>query len=158
MSKIKIIAAPGPVSFPLIAARDENFDIEFSKEKKGKIVLDSSVSMLKRGIRPNLSLIQNLSIISPDIGKTIAVWRKGSSNDVLLRASLKLKNADAKIIYMESQKDLMEAFKNGSVDSAVISSASGTGLPFEDILRDHGINMPGSCTAYVDDEYLSIFQ
>ncbi len=158
MPGIKVIAAPGPVSFPLVAAGDENFDIEFSKDGTAGIVLDSSVSLVKRGIKPNVSLIRKLSLISPGIGKNIALWRRGSSNDVLMHAVLDLKNINSSIIYADTQKDVMDLLKRGVADSAVILSASGKGISFEEILESHGIAMPGSCAAYVSPEHRKIFE
>ncbi len=158
MSGIKVIAAPGPVSFPLVAARDEKFDIEFSKDGTGKIVLDSSVSLVKRGIKPNVSLIKKLSVVSPGIGKSIALWRKGSSSDVLMRAVLDLKKINSRIVYADTQKDVMDLLNRGVADSAVILSAFGRGISFEEILGSHGIAMPGSCAAYVSPEFRKIFE
>ncbi|WP_290704418.1 DUF3834 domain-containing protein, partial [Ferroplasma sp. Type II] len=51
---MKVIAAPGPVCYPLVAAMMErnDIDIEFKKssdigEQKPDIVLDSTVSLVK---------------------------------------------------------------------------------------------------------------
>ncbi|PYB68648.1 hypothetical protein DMB44_01800 [Thermoplasma sp. Kam2015] len=157
MEKIKVIAAPGPVSYPIIAAKSDVFDIVFDKEGKGDIVLDSSVSLIRRGINFNVSLIRGLSIISPGIGRRIAVWRRGSANDVLLRAVLDLENIKADVLYAEDQREIMELLKSGKVDSAVVASPFGSGMKFEDIMIKHGIVMPGNCTAYVRDDLMDLF-
>ncbi|KAA8922797.1 DUF3834 domain-containing protein [Thermoplasma sp.] len=157
MEKIKIIAAPGPVSYPMIAARSDIFDIVFDKENKGDIVLDSTVSLVKRGIDFNVSLIRGLSVITPGIGRRIGVWRRGSANDVLIRAALDLEKIHADIVYAEDQREIMDLLKSGKVDSAVLASPFGSGIKFEDLLKKHGIEMPGSCAAYVRDDLIDQF-
>ncbi|MCL5881319.1 MAG: DUF3834 domain-containing protein, partial [Candidatus Thermoplasmatota archaeon] len=91
MEKINVIAAPGPVCYPLIAAQDERFNITFQKEGDAPVILDSSVSMAKRGLTANVSLIRGLAVASPGIGKRIGIMRRGSSNEILVRAIMHLK-------------------------------------------------------------------
>ncbi|CAC11491.1 conserved hypothetical protein [Thermoplasma acidophilum] len=157
MEKIRIIAAPGPVSYPIIAARSDIFDIVFDKEQKGDIVLDSTVSLVKRGIKFNLSLIRGLSVISPQIGRKIAVWRRGSANDVLLKIALDLEKMRSDIVYAEDQKEILELLNSGKVDSAVLASPFGSGIRFEDLFRKHDLEMPGSCGAYVREDLIDTF-
>jgi len=157
MEKIKIIAAPGPVSYPIVAARSDIFDIVFDKEQKGDIVLDSTVSLVKRGIKFNMSLIRGLSIITPGIGRKIAVWRRGSANDVLLKIVLDLEKMRSDIVYAEDQKEIIELLNSGRVDSAVLASPFGSGMRFEDLFKKHGLEMPGSCGAYVREDLMEAF-
>lgn len=157
MERIKVLAAPGPVSYPMIAANDTRFEIVFSKEGDADIVLDSSVSMIKRGLRANVSLISGLSGLAPGIGKKIAVWRKGSAGDVLAMAILSLKGLNSDIIYVDDRARIREMLSNGEVDSAVMTVADGKILTFEELLAENGIETPGSCVAKVSDSAKEAF-
>ena len=161
MEKIKVLAAPGQVSYPIIAARNPRFEIVFSKEGNADIVLDSSVSMIKRGLRANVTLISGQSGFMPNIGKRIAIWRKGSAGDVLARAILNLKGMDSSIIYVDDQSKIHEMLSSGEVDSAVVA-ASDKIITFEEILAEHGIEMPGSCVAKIGEsvkkEFLEAYE
>ena len=157
MERIKVLAAPGPVSYPMIAANDTRFEIVFSKEGDADIVLDSSVSMIKRGLRANVSLISGLSGLAPGIGKKIAVWRKGSAGDVLAMAILSLKGLNSDIIYVDDRARIREMLSNGEVDSAVMTVADGKILTFEELLAENGIETPGSCFAKVSDSAKEAF-
>ena len=149
MERIKVLAASGPVSYPIIAARDSRFDIVFSREGDADVVLDSSVSMIKRGLRANISLISGLSGFMPKIGNRVAIWRKGSAGDVLARAVLSLKGMSPDLIYVEDQARIREMLSSGEVDSVVTSVANGRIITFEELLAEHGIEMPGSCVSKV---------
>ncbi|MHB1709287.1 MAG: DUF3834 domain-containing protein [Thermoplasmataceae archaeon] len=149
MEKIKVLAAPGPVSYPIIAAQDSRFDIVFSKEGDADVVLDSSVSMIKRGLRANVSLISGLSGFMPKIGNRVAIWRKGSAGDVLARTVLSLKGLSPDLIYVEDQARIREMLSSGEVDSVVTAVANGKIVTFEELLAEHGIKMPGSCVSKV---------
>lgn len=151
MEKIKILTASGPVSYPMIAARDPRFEIAFSKEGDANVVLDSSVSMIRRGLKANVSLISGLAGFMPKIGKKIAIWRKGSSSDILTRAILNLKGLKSEIIYVEDATKIGELLSSGEADSAVTSAANGKIITFEELLAEHGIEVPGSCVAKVSD-------
>lgn len=157
MERIKVLAAPGPVSYPIIAARDERFDIVFSKEGDADIVLDSSVSMIKRGLKPNYSLISGLSGFMPGVGNKIAIWRKGSAGDVLARAVTALKGMKPEIIYVDEQPGIKEMLSSGKADSAVVAAPNGRIITFEELLAEHGIKMPGSCVAKVSDSVKNDF-
>ncbi|BAB60429.1 TVG1327879 [Thermoplasma volcanium GSS1] len=157
MEKIKAIVAPGPVSYPLIAAKAKDIDMIFDKKGQGDIVLDSTVSLVKRGINFNISLIRKLSVVYPDIGKKIGVWRKGSANDVLLRALLDLNKKESEIVYAEDQREIRNMLTQNKIDSAVLSSAFAKGKAFEDLFAETKLYMPGSCAAYVKPEILDYF-
>ncbi|MEM0157435.1 MAG: DUF3834 domain-containing protein [Thermoplasmataceae archaeon] len=150
MEKINVIAAPGPVCYPLIAARDERFNIMFQKDGDAPVILDSSVSMAKRGISPNVSLIRGLAVASPDLGKKIGIMRRGSSNEILVRAIMRLKQEEAEIVTLEDASSIEKMMADGAIDSAVIPAPFGRGKPLESILESHGISTPGSCVAKVD--------
>jgi ABC-type nitrate/sulfonate/bicarbonate transport system substrate-binding protein len=158
MEKIKILAAPGPVSYPIIAANDSRFEIVFSKEGDADVVLHSSVGMIKRGLRANVSLISGLAGFTPGIGKKIAVYGKGNSTDVLARAVLNLKGLNSEIVYVDDQSKVREMLLSGEVDSAVTTSANGKIITFEELLAESGIEMPGSCVAKVSETAKKAFR
>lgn len=87
---LKVIAAPGPVSYPMIAStmKNKEISIDFGKEGSADVILDSTVSLVRRGIRMDYITVKGLMVVSPDVGRRIGVWRKGSAADVLARASL----------------------------------------------------------------------
>ncbi|AWR96598.1 DUF3834 domain-containing protein [Acidianus sulfidivorans JP7] len=151
---MKALVAPGPVSYPLIASTMKNKDIEIFFGKEGNtnnvdVILDSTVSLVKRGLKINYVTIKGLMSIYPDIGKKIGVWRKGSAADVLTRALLSLKNIPSELIYADDMEKLMAMLQQKQIDSAVVSSALGKGKTFEELL-----GIPGSCgaTVYSNDE------
>ena len=157
MEKINVIAAPGPVCYPLIAAQDERFNISFQKEGEAPIILDSSVSMAKRGLTPNVSLIRGLAVASPGFGKRIGIMRRGSSNEILVRAIMHLKQEQADVVTIEDASSIEGMMKDGSIDSAIVPAPFGKGISLETILESHGISTPGSCVARVDDSVRKAF-
>ncbi len=157
MEKVKVIAAPGPVSYPLIAARDESFSINFQKEGRADIVLDSSVSMVRRGIPIDLSLIRGLAIASPDLGKRIGIVRRGSSSEILVRAILGIQKREAEIVSVDEISSIPGMMKSGNIDSAVVPAPFGKGKTLEKILSDLGIQVPGSCVASVREDLVDRF-
>jgi ABC-type amino acid transport substrate-binding protein len=154
---MQVIAAPGPVSYPIIAASAKNKDIKivFSKEGKADVILDSTVSLVKRGLRINYVTIKELLSVYPNVGKRIGVWRKGSAADVLIRALLTTKGVNAELVYADDMRKILEMFKNKEIDSAVVASAFGKGITFEESL-----GIPGNCGAHVisnEDEFVSAY-
>ncbi len=85
---MRIITAPGPVCYPIVAAQMErdDIDIEFAKEGRADIVLDSTVSLVKRGLPIDLVTINNLAVVFPKLGHEVGLARKGGAADVLIRA------------------------------------------------------------------------
>ncbi|WOE50077.1 DUF3834 domain-containing protein [Sulfuracidifex metallicus] len=146
MNKINVIAAPGPVVYPLLAANDERINISFGKEGDADAVFDSTVSLVRRGLRIDKVLVKGLMQIVPSIGNKTAVWRKGSAADVLLRAYLSRSGKKVEIVYVNDQSEIMKLLKSGEVDSAVVSSAFGKGIRFEDLIPE----MPGSCGVHIN--------
>lgn len=158
MQKIRVLAAPGPVSYPLIAAKSNILELTFGKEGTGEIVLDSTISLIRRNIPFNVSLIGKLFLVYPFLGETIGVWRKGSVGDLLTRIAIDLEARNSRILYGETQQEVMQLLKTGKTDSAVITSSFGDGVPFESIFKKHGLSMPGNCAAFVSDEYMDVFK
>ena len=148
-NKIRILAAPGPVSYPLLAYQMKNKDIEIYFGKEGSnadAIVDSTVSLAKRGLRIDYVTVKRLMVISPKLkeGK-IGVWRKGSAADVLARAVIDLKKIKAEIVYKDDMTELLNMLKSGQVDAATLASAIGKGDAFEDLL-----GIPGSCGIHIN--------
>jgi len=148
-NKIRILAAPGPVSYPLLAYQMKNKDIEISFGKEGSnadAIVDSTVSLAKRGLRIDYVTVKKLMVISPRLkeGK-IGVWRKGSAADVLARAVIDLKKLKAEIINKDDMMELLNMLKSGQIDAATVTSAVGKGDAFEDLL-----GVPGSCGIHIN--------
>ncbi len=141
-----VIAAPGPVVYPLLAAEDERIKITFGKEGDADAVFDSTVSLVRRGLRIDRVLIKGLMQVFPSLGDRIAVWRKGSAADVLLRSYMAKMGKNIEIIYVDDQSEIMKLLKSGKVNSAVVSSAAGKGIPFEELLPE----VPGSCGVHLN--------
>ncbi|AWR95852.1 DUF3834 domain-containing protein [Acidianus brierleyi] len=156
---MKVLAAPGPVSYPIIASKMKNKDIQIVFGKDGNndvdVILDSTVSLVRRNLKIDYITIKGLMVISPDIGKKIGVWRKGSAADVLTRVLLREKKINAELIYANEMQELVKMLKEKNIDSAVLSSAVAKGKSFEELL-----NIPGSCGAKVyknEDEFIRLY-
>ncbi len=159
MLSMKILAAPGPVSYPIIASKMKNKDgqIIFGKDgsEDADVILDSTVSLVRRKLKIDYITIKELMVISPNIGKKIGVWRKGSAADVLTKALLKENNINAELIYANEMQELVKMLKGRNIDSAVLSSALAKGKSFEELL-----NIPGSCGAKVyknENEFIRLY-
>jgi len=159
MLPMKVLAAPGPVSYPIIASKMKNKDIQIVFGKDGNndvdVILDSTVSLVRRNLKIDYITIKGLMVISPDIGKKIGVWRKGSAADVLTRVLLREKKINAELIYANEMQELVKMLKEKNIDSAVLSSAVAKGKSFEELL-----NIPGSCGAKVyknEDEFIRLY-
>ncbi|MCG3109007.1 hypothetical protein L3N51_01297 [Metallosphaera sp. J1] len=147
---LKVIAAPGPVSYPMIASTMKNKDImiDFGKEGSADVILDSTVSLVRRGIRTDYITIKGLMVVSPDVGRKIGVWRKGSAADVLTRALLEKKGLKGEVVYADDMPKLMEMLNRKEVDSIVVASPFAKGKTFEELL-----GIPGSCGASVNGDH-----
>ncbi|MGP6207467.1 DUF3834 domain-containing protein [Cuniculiplasma sp. SKW3] len=155
---IKVIAAPGPVCFPLIASESDKFNISFAKDGDAPIILDSSVGLMKRGIPIDLVLLSGLSVVTPEFGKKMALWRKGSANDYIARAIIRREKLPTQLVYVDNQQDIQNLMAKGEVDSAIVPVSSGQkGTLLEDRASKAGLYIPGSCSAKVPDEYLNEF-
>ena len=154
---LKVIAAPGPVSYPMIASTMKNKDIiiDFGKDGSADVILDSTVSLVRRGLRTDYVTIKGLMVVSPDVGKRIGVWRKGSAADVLTRALLDMKGIRGEVVYADEMPRLVEMLNKKEVDSIVIASPFAKGKTFEELL-----GIPGSCGASVNanhEEFISAY-
>ncbi|NON61648.1 DUF3834 domain-containing protein [Acidianus sp. RZ1] len=153
---LKVLAAPGPVSYPIIASSMKNrVDISFGKEGNLDVILDSTVSLVKRRLKINYGTIRGLMVVVPEIGSRIGVWRKGSAADVLTKALIFTKQLNASIIYVDDAEKIASMLNSGEIDSAVVSSAVGKGKTFEELL-----GIPGSCGAVInkgEDEFLRLY-
>ncbi|AWR96391.1 DUF3834 domain-containing protein [Acidianus sulfidivorans JP7] len=149
-----VISSPiGPVSYPVIAAKMKrnDFQIEFDS-KEGDIKLDA-IPLLQK---TNYVLVKKMLIITPKIGNRIAVWKKGSANDILLNSILKLYGIKSQIIYTDDPSKVYVLYKEGKVDSALVTTAvSKQGLYIEDLLKEKGFELPGICGADIIKENLA---
>ncbi|WP_243668653.1 DUF3834 domain-containing protein [Vulcanisaeta sp. JCM 16161] len=91
---MKIVTAPGPVSYPLILATREyrDLDLVFGKggdEPGAYAIADSLTSLIRSGLRIDVVTVKQLMFVYPELrGPRIAVWRRGSAADVLIKALL----------------------------------------------------------------------
>ncbi len=142
---MRLQAAPGPVSYAFIVSG--KVELQFGKEGAGNVdaVADSITSLIKRDIRIDYGALGKIMTVYPTFSDLVGVWRKGSAADILTRGLFKLKGIKGSIEYADDWQSLMNMLKEGRVKSITISSAFGYGIPFEDILAEHGIKMPASC-------------
>ncbi len=150
---MKIIAAPGPVCYPMVAAQmvRNDLDIEFKKEGKADVVLDSTVSLMKRELPLNYVTIENLSRVTPKLGYKIGMARKGGAADILFRALVDQIHQNVDIKYYESMGDLMNAMNKNEVDTVVVPAMDNSGVSTEEYFKKNNIYIPGSCGAAVYD-------
>lgn len=140
---VKVLAAPGPVSYPLVAAEDRaNISLEFSKEGSADTVVDSIVSLIKRGLRVDYITVKELMTVYPELrGPRIGVWRRGSAADVLVRAAADMYGVRATLIYADEWQQLYRMVSSGDVDSAVLSIAMVNRRPTLEAM----VGAPGAC-------------
>ncbi len=153
---MKVIAAPGPVCYPLVAAMMErkDIDIEFKKSSeigkdKPDIVLDSTVSLVKNGLPIDYVTIKGLSRVAPKLGYKIGITRKGGAADIMFRAYIGESKKDVEIQYFESMSDLMGALNANKIDTVVVPAMDNAGVTIEEYLKKINIEIPGSCGATV---------
>ncbi|KJE48658.1 MULTISPECIES: DUF3834 domain-containing protein [Acidiplasma] len=160
---MKVIAAPGPVCYPIVAAKMErdDIDIDFQKEGKADIILDSTVSLIKRNLPISYVTIKHLSVVIPKLGYKIGLTRKGGAADILFRAFVSETGKTVEIKYYEGINDLMEAMKKGEIDSAVVPAMSEGGESLEKYFEKYNIYIPGSCGAAIfngkDKEFIDAY-
>lgn len=151
LSIMKIIAAPGPVCYPIVAAQmvRNDIDIEYKKEGKADIVLDSTVSLIKRGLPLDYVTIENLSRVEPKLGYKVGLTRKGGAADVLFRAFVNETHQTVEIKYYETMGDLMNAMNSNEIDTVVVPAIDNSGISIEEYFKKNNIYIPGSCGATV---------
>jgi hypothetical protein len=166
---MKISSPIGPVSYPLIASqmKRHDFEILFNSENADAYV-NASVELILKGLEVKYSLIKNMLIIFPSLGKRISVWKKGSANDLMLRAILKLLNKNSEIIYTDDPMQVYALYKRREADSALLTNSiddlttnNAKGIPIEQYFENFNIYMPGICGAYVnnnEEDFISIYQ
>ena len=153
---MKVIAAPGPVCYPLVAAMMErkDIDIEFKKSSeigndKPDVVLDSTVSLVKSGLPIDYVTINGLSRVAPKLGYKVGMTRKGGAADILFRAYVGESKKDVEIEYFENMSDLMGALNSNKVDTVVVPAIDNSGVSIEEYMKKINVNIPGSCGATV---------
>jgi hypothetical protein len=153
---MKVIAAPGPVCYPLVAAMMEkkDLDIEFKKSSeigndKPDIVLDSTVSLVKSGLPIDYVTINGLSRVAPTLGHKVGMTRKGGAADVLFRAYVGESKTDVEIEYFDNMNDMMGAKKANRIDTIVVPAMDNAGMSIEEYMKKINVNIPGSCGATV---------
>ncbi len=153
---MKVIAAPGPVCYPLVAAMMERDDIEIEFKKspdilkeKPDVILDSTVSLVKSGLPIDYVTIENLSRVAPKLGYKIGITRKGGASDILFRAYVGETKKDVEIQYFDSMSDLMGAMNANKVDTVVVPAMDNAGVSIEEYFKKSDVNIPGSCGATV---------
>jgi hypothetical protein len=153
---MKVIAAPGPVCYPLVAAMMERRDIDIEYKKSSEIgkdkpdvILDSTVSLIKSGLPIDYVTIENLSRVAPTLGHKVGMTRKGGASDVLFRALVGETNKEVEIQYFDSMSDLMGAMNSKKVDTVVVPAMDNAGISIEEYFKKNNMVLPGSCGATV---------
>jgi hypothetical protein len=153
---MKVIAAPGPVCYPMVAAMMERKDIniEFKKssdigKEKPDVVLDSTVSLVKSGLPIDYVTIENLSRVAPKLGYKVGMTRKGGASDILFRAYVGETKKDVEIQYFEGMSELMDAMHANKVDTVVVPAMDNAGISIEEYFKKENVAIPGSCGAAV---------
>lgn len=125
---VRILAAPGPVSYPLVLAwRDLDWvKLEFGKEgdESFDAVADSLTSLVRRGSGVDLITVRQLLAVYPGLrGPRIGVWRRGSAADVLVRAAMDRYGVQAELLYADDWAAVAQMLRDGKVNSAVLTLA-----------------------------------
>jgi len=160
---MKISSPIGPVSYPLIASQMKRHDFEllFNADSADAYV-NASVELILKDLEVNYSLIRKMLIVTPFIGDKIVVWKKGSANDLMLRAILKLLNKNSQIIYTEDPMQVFAIYKKGDADSALVTnSIDEKGIPLDELFEKFNIYIPGICGAHIsrgEEDFISIYQ
>ncbi|MCG2909227.1 DUF3834 domain-containing protein [Stygiolobus sp. CP850M] len=148
---MKVLAAPGPVSYPVIV-NNKGIELSFAKEGTADIVLDSTVSLAKRGLKIHYVTVKGLMTVYPTVGKKIGVPKMLTAANVLTKALVDIKKLNAEVIGIDDIQKIMESLKKGEIDSAVVPSGVAKGITFEELL-----GIPGSCGAHVKPEFRDQF-
>ncbi|BCU68925.1 DUF3834 domain-containing protein [Stygiolobus caldivivus] len=148
---MKVLAAPGPVSYPVIV-NNKGIELSFSKEGNADVVLDSTVSLAKRGLKLNYITVKGLMTVYPTVGRKIGVPKMLTAANVLAKALIDTKGLNAEIVGIDDMQKVLEALKKGEIDSAIIPSGIAKGVTFEELL-----GIPGSCGANVKQEFRDSF-
>jgi hypothetical protein len=141
---VTVLTPPGPVAYPIIASTMKREDVKVIFEGNAEVKLNA-IPLLNE---VNYVLVSRMLVITPGLGKKIAVWKKGSANHILLDIVLKLYNHKAELVFTDDPAEVYKLYKEGKADSAVVTTAvSKDGLYFEDLLSAKGFYLPGICGA-----------
>ena len=137
------MAAPGPVSYPLILAEDKaDISIDFDKEGYSDVIADSITSLIKRGLKVDFITVKELLAVHPKLkGPKIGVFRKGSAGEILVKAAMDKYNIKGEIIYADSWQQLLNLLNSGELNSAVVSIA----LVKPEKTLESMVSAPGAC-------------
>ena len=150
---MKIITAPGPVSYPLILATREyrDLDLAFGKggeERNAYAIADSLTSLIRGGLRIDVVTVKKLMFVHPELrGPRIAVWRRGSAADVLTKALLDRVGLRAELVYADDWNSVLNMLNNGAVQSAVLNLGV---LEHDGEFLEDLVNAPGACGAQIN--------
>ncbi|MGC8607879.1 MAG: DUF3834 domain-containing protein [Vulcanisaeta sp.] len=150
---MKIITAPGPVSYPLILATREHKDLDLAFGKGGEehnayAITDSLTSLIRSGLRIDIVTIKKLMFVYPELrGPRIAVWRRGSAADVLTRALLDRGGLRAELIYADDWSSVLNMLNTGNAQSAVLNLGI---LEHDGEFLEDLVNAPGACGAQIN--------
>lgn len=160
---MKVSSPIGPVSYPLIASQMKRHDFELLfNADSADVYVNASVELILKDLEVNYSLIRKMLIVTPFIGDKIVVWKKGSANDLMLRAILKLLNKNSQVIYTEDPTQVFAIYKKGNADSALVTnSIDEKGIPLDELFEKFNIYIPGICGAHIskgEEDFISIYQ
>ncbi|ADY01034.1 hypothetical protein VMUT_0824 [Vulcanisaeta moutnovskia 768-28] len=150
---MKIITAPGPVSYPLILATGEHKDLDLAFGKGGEehnayAITDSLTSLIRSGLRIDIVTVKKLMFVYPELrGPRIAVWRRGSAADVLTRALLDRGGLRAELIYADDWPSVLNMLNTGNAQSAVLNLGI---LEHDGEFLEDLVNAPGACGAQIN--------
>ena len=140
----KVIAAPGPVSYPFIVSGKVELVLD-KTTGNADAVADSIVSLIRRGLKIHYGALRGVAAVYPGLDTPIAVWRRGSAFDVLTRALLELYGVKGEVVYYEDFSEGMDLLRSGRVKAIATSSAIVKGIKIEDLFKAKGVEMPASC-------------
>ena len=150
---MKIVAAPGPVSCPLILAAREYRDLDLVFGKGGNeggvyAIADSLTSLIRGGLRVDVVTVKRLLFVHPELrGPRIAVWRRGSAADVLVRALMDRTGLRAELVYADDWYSVFNMLNSGTVQSAVLNLGV---LEHKGEFLEDLIGAPGACGAQIN--------
>jgi len=137
----------GPVSYPIIASTMKRQDVKIYFDERDADVYLNAVPVLGK---VDFILVSKMLLITPKLGNKIAVWKKGSANDLLLQLLLKLYSLNPEVVYVDNPNEVYKLYSSGEVDSAMVTvGMASEGLYVEDLFKNKGFNIPGICGAKV---------
>jgi len=149
----------GPVSYPIITSTMKRHDVKiYFDEREADVYLNAVPALGK----VDYFLVSKMLLITPKLGNKIAVWKKGSANDLLLQLLFKLYSLNPEVVYVDNPNEVYKLYSSGVVDSAMVTvGMASEGLYVEDLFRNKGFDLPGICGAKVirnGDDFESAYQ